>query len=178
MGHPSYKFYDDWNTYRKRCTDEDPGGAKLVFPKPEEDIIDLELYIDRLRDMDDADNISNKDDIGDLESKKLEIEEEERHDKEEEEYIKKDPIRKYQYDYNKTTCMTNKFPEANYESSLSFAPAEGKVPTNILKDDDWDINSFPNLHPTGQSKMFQEREHKLTPRQYLAQRLKNKDTRL
>ena len=60
---------------------------------------------------------------------------------------------------------------------MNFAPAEGKIPTNILKDDDWDINSFPNLHPTGKNKMFQDREVKLTPQQYLAQRLKNRDTR-
>ena len=37
-----------------------------------------------------------------------------------------------------------------------FAPAEGKIPTSILNDDDWDINSFPNLHPTRKNKMFQE----------------------
>ena len=98
-------------------------------------------------------------------------------EKEEEEYVKKDPIRKFQYDYNKTTCMTNKFPESDSGSALSFAPAEGKIPTSILKDEDWDINSFPNLHPTGQNKMFQERQIKLTPQQYLVHRLKNKDTR-
>ena len=84
---------------------------------------------------------------------------------------------KYQYDYNKTTCMTNKFPEVDASSALNFAPAEGKIPTSILKDKDWDINSFPNLHPSGQNKMFQDREIKLTPQQYLGQRLKNKDTR-
>ena len=96
---------------------------------------------------------------------------------EKEEYVKKDPIRKLQYDYNKTTCMTNKFPESDSGSALSFAPAEGKIPTSILKDEDWDINSFPNLHPTGQNKMIQERQVKLTPQQYLVHRLKNKDTR-
>ena len=74
--------------------------------------------------------------------------------------------------------MTNKFPESESESALNFAPAEGKIPSNILKDDDWDINTFPNLFPTGQNKMFQDREIKLTPQQYLAQRLKNKDTQL
>ena len=73
--------------------------------------------------------------------------------------------------------MTNKFPETDSESVLNFAPAEGKIPTSILKDEDWDINSFPNLHPTGQNKMFQDREIKLTPQQYLGQRLRNKDTR-
>ena len=91
--------------------------------------------------------------------------------------MKKAPIRKYQYDYNRTTCMTNKFPESDSGSALDFAPAEGKIPTNILRDDDWDINSFPNLHPTGQNKMFQERKIKLTPQQYLSQRLKNMDNR-
>ena len=60
---------------------------------------------------------------------------------------------------------------------MNFAPAEGNIPTCILKDDDWDINSFPNLYPTGQNKMFQEREIKLTPQQFLTQRFKNKNTR-
>ena len=73
--------------------------------------------------------------------------------------------------------MTNKFPEADADASLNFAPAEGKIPSNILKDENWDINSFPNLHPTGRNKMFQERRIQLTPQQYLAQRLKNKDNR-
>ena len=89
--------------------------------------------------------------------------EEEENRKEEEEYVKKDVIRKFQYDYNKTTCMTNKFPEADSESALNFAPAEGKIPTSILNDEDWDINSFPNLHPSGKNKMFQDRQVKLTP---------------
>ena len=75
----------------------------------------------------------------------IEIEQIEKNENEEEEYKTKDPVRKFQYDYNITTCMTNKFPEADSESTLDFAPAEGKVPTNILKDVDWDINSLPVL---------------------------------
>ena len=50
--------------------------------------------------------------------------------------MKKDPVTKFQYDYNKTTCMTNKFPEDDYGSSLNFAPAEGEIPNNLLKDED------------------------------------------
>ena len=74
--------------------------------------------------------------------------------------------------------MTSRYPEADLESGIfSFAPAEGKVPTNILQNEDWDINSFPNLHPSGQNKMFQERKVKLTPQQYFIQRLLNKDAR-
>ena len=40
-GHPGYKFYDDWNTYEKRCLTEDPKGAVLIFPEAENEIVDL-----------------------------------------------------------------------------------------------------------------------------------------
>ena len=46
MGHPSYKFYDDWNVYKQRCLDQDPTGCKLVFPEAEDEIMDLEEYLD------------------------------------------------------------------------------------------------------------------------------------
>ena len=32
-------------------------------------------------------------------------------DEEEEEYINKDPVRKFQFDHNVSTCLTNKFPD-------------------------------------------------------------------
>ena len=171
MGHPGYKFYDDYNIYERRCFQEDPTGSKLVFPEAEAEIVELEIYLSELKEKEyGCVNYTDKDKNG-------EDDEFNREEKEDEEYVKKDPIRKFQYDYNKSTCMTNKFPEADSGSALDFAPAEGKIPTSILKDNDWDINSFPNLHPTGKNKMFQDREIKLTPQQYLGQRLKNKDTR-
>ena len=176
MGHPSYKFYDDFNTYEKRCFREDPTGAKMVFPEAEAEIVDLDIYLCELMETG-ATNAGGDDKRENKIDKNDENDEDDKNEKEEEEYVRKDPIRKFQYDYNNTTCMTNKFPEVDSNSALDFAPAEGKIPTSILKDEDWDINSFPNLHPTGQNKMFQEREIKLTPQQYLGQRLKNKDTR-
>ena len=171
MGHPGYKFYDDLNIYKNRCSNEDAKGAVLIFPEEEAEIIDLEIYRAELNKLD-YDEDYDKRNSEDIETEQLE-----KDNKDEEEYLKKDPVRKYQYDYNRTTCLTNKFPESKTESALDFAPAEGKVPTSILKDDDWDINSFPNLHPSGKNKMFQDREVKLTPQQYLSHRLKHKDTR-
>ena len=171
MGHPGYKFYDDLNTYEKRCLNDDPTGAKLVFPEAEEEIVELEVYLSELKENEHG--IESERDI----TPQNDADESDIDQKEEEELVRKDPIRKFQYDYTKSTCMTNKFPEADFGSALDFAPAEGKIPTSILKDKDWDINSFPNLHPTGQNKMFQDREITLTPQQYLGQRLKNKDTR-
>ena len=77
--------------------------------------------------------------------------------------------------------MVPKFPEAipqTTDKDVSFAPGEGKIPTNILKEDDWDVKSFPNLHPSGRNGLHQKRNIKgLTDQQYIEQRLKNEDTR-
>ena len=77
--------------------------------------------------------------------------------------------------------MVQKFPEAIPQTSnkeLSLAPGEGKIPTNILKEDDWDVKSFPNIHPSGRNGLHQKRTVKgLTDQQYIEQRLKNIDTR-
>ena len=79
-----------------------------------------------------------------FESENEEIEEEE------EEYRTKDPVRRHQFDYDKSTTMVPKYPEAgiNQNEAISFAPGEGKIKTNILKEKDWDINSFPHLFPS------------------------------
>ena len=138
MGHPGYKFYDDWNTYERRCLSEDPTGAKLIFSEAEEEIIDLDIYRRELKEVQDV-KFSLRDNDKDQNGQDIEVDEVDEDDKderEEEEYKKKDPIRKFQYDYNKTTCMTNKFPESDSSSALNFAPAEGKIPTSILKDQD------------------------------------------
>ena len=194
-GHPSYKFYDDWNVYQNRCKLEDPMRSKIIFPEEESEIIDLKPYLALLA----AEQHNNSSTVIDeviekcqSERKEVESKEDEKEDeddkeedddkeeeetKQEEEYIKNDVIRKFQYDYDKSTCMTNKFPEADTDSALNFAPAEGKIPSSILKDENWDINSFPNLHPSGKNKMFQDREVRITPQQYLVQRLRNRDVR-
>ena len=56
VGHPSYKFYDDLNTYEKRCFNEDPIGAKMVFPEAEAEIVDLEIYLTELDSQQDKQN--------------------------------------------------------------------------------------------------------------------------
>ena len=73
--------------------------------------------------------------------------------------------------------MGPKFPEAGMQREFSFAPGEGGHPTSILKDKNWDINSFPQLFPSGKNGMFQERKVAITPQEFICSRLKNKDTR-
>ena len=45
-------------------------------------------------------------------------------EKEEEDYLKKDSVAKYQFDYNRVTAFANDHPEVNAEP-LSIAPGEG-----------------------------------------------------
>ena len=46
-----------------------------------------------------------------------------------------------------------------------------------MKNKTWDIDSFPNLFPSGQNGMFQDRPFPLKDQEFLCQRFNNKDTR-
>ena len=60
---------------------------------------------------------------------------------------------------------------------MSVAPGEGKIPTDILKEEDWDLKSFPGLQPEGENGLFEKRKVKLTHQQYFEQRILNFDKR-
>jgi exonuclease III len=101
-------------------------------------------------------------------------------DKEEEEYVTKDPVRKWQFQYNLSTCFSNNYPEISYKDDIAnaveVAPGEGKTPTNVLQTTDWDLKSFPCLHPDGKNGIHEPRQ-KLTDQNYFVQRIMNKDRR-
>ena len=97
----------------------------MVFPEAEVEIVDLDIYLCELMETG-ATNAGGDDKRENKINKNDENDEDDKNEKEEEEYVRKDPIRKFQYDYNNTTCMTNKFPEADSNSALDFAPAKGK----------------------------------------------------
>ena len=58
------------------------------------------------------------------------------------EYLTKDPVARQQFEYNKNVCLANDVPEIGINMSVSVAPAEGKVPRNILFDLNWDRRTF------------------------------------
>jgi hypothetical protein len=60
---------------------------------------------------------------------------------------------------------------------LAFAPAEGNYPSNILNETNWDIKSWPALHPDGQYGLHHKRKGRLTDQQYFGQRILNRDLR-
>ena len=55
---------------------------------------------------------------------------------------------KYQFKYNESLCMTNKYPEisVNTTGSVNVAPGEGQIPKDMMAENDWDIKAFPHLH--------------------------------
>ena len=82
--------------------------------------------------------------------------------------------------------MTNNYPEMFIDENgrkigvneeLSFAPAEGNYPINLLHEEDWDIKSWPALHPDGKYGLHYKRKVRLTDQQYFGQRILNQDKR-
>ena len=102
-------------------------------------------------------------------------------DAEEEEYIKKDSVKKWQFQYNQSTCFSNNYPEISYleenSNNISIAPGEGKLPSNLLEENDWDLKTFPGLLPDGKNSLHAQRPVKLSEQDYFMQRIMNKDTR-
>ena len=92
------------------------------------------------------------------------------------EYETKDAVKKFHFEYNKSLCMSNKYPEmsSNDNMDISVAPGEGKIPKDILGEEDWDIKAFPHLHnPDGSGGKDQERKARLTDQYYFIQRICN-----
>ena len=156
-GHPYYQFYTDLSSYKTRCEEQDKVGHELLFGED-----------------DSEEEESNDNTDGDKETS------------ENREEPIKDPIKKFQFDHNQNTCLTNNYPEAavndngkevNCFEEINFAPAEGNYPTNILDEKDWDIKSWPTLHPDGKFGIHHKRKTRLTEQQYFCQRILNEDLR-
>ena len=90
----------------------------------------------------------------------LEDEEVREESEDEQEVDQPECIRQNQWDMGGSTTMTNMYPETTVvqerpnarkqnRASVKLAPGEGKVPTDLMRDDDWDINSHPHLFPDG-----------------------------
>merc|ERR1711923_613294 len=89
-----------------------------------------------------------------------------------EEMSDEDPVKKYHFDYDKSLCMMDKYPE------ITLAPGEGHKPKGMLGDKHWDIKSFPHLHNAdGSNGKDQDRDVKLTDQGYFIQRVLNKEKR-
>ena len=110
-------------------------------------------------DEDDEDEENKDEDIDELQEK----------------YMETDSIQKWKFNFNSVTTLVNDFPELevkekttsdekydadNLNTPIVVAPGEGKVPTNILEEDYWDVKSFPGLHPDGRNGLHEQRDVK------------------
>ena len=170
MGNPYYQFIPFLENFEDECREKDLEGFNLVYP--EDEIFKEELEeISGCQDLEEENmgNCPNKDEENDNE------------EKEEEEYQNKDSVKKWQFDYNRSTCFTNNYPEIDYRDDdgerVSVAPGEGKHPSNILREKDWDIKSFPCLLPDGKNSLHTKRDIQLSDQEYFIQRIMNRDLR-
>merc|ERR1711887_288834 len=69
---------------------------------------------------------------------------------EEKDFKENDVVRKFQFDYNASTCFEDNMPEISAEDNkkkedtpLVIAPGEGKIPTDYP--DYWEAKAFPSL---------------------------------
>ena len=157
-GNPYYQFDHNPKEYEQMCKQKDKEGHTLIFGDND------------IESSSDSEAVSSDD----------EEEIKERH------FLTEDPVRKHQFDHNRNTCMTNNYPEMFLDNNgnknvnredFSFAPAEGNYPTNILRETDWDIKSWPALLPDGKNGLHYKRKVKLTDQNYFVQRITNQDNR-
>ena len=163
------KHYKDVNipeSYEDFVRTEDPVGYEFLFPEENSSL--HESFEDN--------NEENLDEPEDESSK------------EDDKYYTDDPIQKWKFNFDEKTTYVNDYPEMNvYEENpnneqssddpVKVAPGEGKRPENILKSENWDTSSFPNLHPDGKNGLHEDRKYKLTDPEYFQQRILNHDRR-
>ena len=157
---PHYKFYEDFSTYKERCIQNDPKGSKLLYTDSIEENLEnpkmnnenFEL-LDEL--MENGDFDSDIDDENEIQNQ-----------------LNNDPTQKYNFNYDKNLCLTDKYPE------ISVAPGEGQTPKDISMENDWDVKAFPHIHNlNGSNGLSQEREVRLSDQKYFIQRICNKNTK-
>ena len=102
---------------------------------------------------------------------------------EEENYVKNDPVRKYQpKDYDENIVLCNMYPDLGRreenDGCVTVAPGEGNTPSSALYEKDFDVKTFPLLsNANGTNGIHQERGVKLTEQNYIVQRLQNVNER-
>ena len=147
-GNPYYKDVQTFESYKQNCKKLDKQSFNLVFGENEGD--DESETEEKGQCTDD-----------DLKDEILQ-----------EEYEKEDPVRKFQFQYDESVVMTDKFPE------ISVAPGEDEKPQSMLFDKNWDVRAFPALHNfDGSNGKDEEREVKLTDQRYFVQRVTNINSR-
>ena len=144
--HPYYKFYDDHNAYEQRCFQTDPDGYELTHGDIDDEVLEELERMETTDDVDIHDEVSDCNENQTSQGTPVNIEDEN-------DDIINDPVRKFHFDYDKSLCLADKYPE------ISVAPGEGQRPSNLLSEKDWDIKAFSYLHNyDGSNSLHQKRK--------------------
>ena len=140
--------------------------------------IQEDKYKEKCESMDNENkNSQNEEPVSTTNIDNEQVDDDDADEKEIHEMLQKDPMLKYQFDYNNNTCFLNNVPEIslseNDQNGVTIAPGEGKVPKNILQDKDWDMRAFPILDPTGNNSLNCKRDVRLSAQQFFQQRIFN-----
>ena len=176
-GNKHYQFFDDYHEYEIRCKEIDPTGYSVVFPDNDCDVDELEIDFETINGKTENCQHEVQDEIA---KEEMDSDDSVNSDKEDIENETKDPVRKYHFEYNKSLCMWNKYPEvsSNEHENVNVAPGEGKSPKDILGEEEWDIKAFPHLHnPDGSCGKDHARKVRLTDQYYFIQRICNVEKR-
>ena len=131
LGHKYYQFVKDLDLddYEDRCKETDIEGFNFLSGRLDDNIDDIATV-----DKEHKEHSEDNEDRDEDEDKEHEV-------------LTKDSVSKFQFDYNRNTCFNNDVPELvvpeSENENISIAPGEGKIPTSILLDDDWDMKSHP-----------------------------------
>ena len=148
--HPYYKFYDDQSAYEQRCFEEDPDGYELTHGDYDDEILE------ELERMETTSVNEVQDEISECDENEVSDHNDSHNSdymEDENEEIRKDPVRKFHFQYDKSLCLADKYPE------ISVAPGEGQKPSSLLSEKDWDIKAFAYLHNhDGSNGLHQQRK--------------------
>ena len=104
----------------------------------------------------------------------------EKEEKEEADYLENDPVKKNQTDVGISSFLIPENVEAKVttkekdDPTFVFAPGEGQVPRDILREKHPFVLHFPCLFPDGRGGLHDtDRKFPLTPQQFIMQRLQN-----
>ena len=159
---PHYTNINTPEEFQKRCKENDVTGFDVLYGD-NDDVIEEELTGVDWMEVDDellnTSHVEDEDDEIGTEEKQIQND-------------KMDPVKKYQFKYDESVCMSEKYPE------ITVAPGEGQTPKGVLSDKHWDVKAFPHLHNLdGSNGKDQERDKNITDQRYFIQRVINKETR-
>ena len=113
-------------------------------------------------------------------------------DDSEEDEMNNNPARKFQGNKDHRSCLMPQALETEIiinktkkstscptynGKTIEIAPGEGKIPSNYLRQDHFDVLSFVRHHPTGRFGLHHPRDTYLSVLMYFNQRLLNQDER-